>query len=78
MADDCIAAAIDSGSLDELEGALLALEVRSKDAAQRSGLAELAGKITRRLQRGDCSDFNRRRLVTHVLHVCILTYTLHI
>jgi len=77
MADDRIAAAIDSGSLDELEGALSVLEARSKDAAQRSGLAELAGKITRRLQRGDCSDCNRRRLVIHVPHVCIFTYTIY-
>ena len=45
-------AAIDAGTLGELEAALSAIELQSKDAARRAALAPLAGNLARRLQRG--------------------------
>jgi uncharacterized membrane protein YccC len=45
-------AAIDAGTPGELEAALSAIELQSKDAARRAALAPLAGSLARRLQRG--------------------------
>ena len=66
-----LAAAIDDGAPGELESALSAIELQSKDAACRAALAALAGSLARRLQRGSPASLSQLEapLATRMLDV---------